>query len=82
MGLGVKELAAELGVSKNTIYDSLIALDLIPYIRIRRTIRIPRSAFTRWFDFMALNHIDVHDADSVRAAMRTDDYRDLMRSTG
>jgi len=80
MGLGVEELAAELGISKNTIYDSLIAQNLIPYVRIGRTIRIPRSAFTRWFDFMALHHADVCEVDAIRAAMNTDEYRDLMRS--
>lgn len=80
MGLGVEELAAELGISKNTIYDSLIAENLIPYVRIGRTIRIPRSAFARWFDFMAVRHVDVHEVDAIRAAMNTDEYRDSMRS--
>ena len=82
LGFSVEDLAGEdgIGVSKNTVYSPLIDQDLIPYIRLGRTVRLPAAALTRWLDFMAFRHVDICDVDAVRSAMASEDYHDMMRS--
>lgn len=83
MAMTVEEVAGMdgIGISKNTLYDPLIAQELMPYMRFGRTLRIPRRAFTLWLDFMAHHHVDVCDAIAVRSAVDSDDYRDWMRES-
>jgi excisionase family DNA binding protein len=58
LALGVEEAAADMGVSKNTLYG-LIAAEAIPFVRFGRTIRIPRSAFVAWLDERATAHATI-----------------------
>lgn len=46
--LTVPEVAAEMGLSRQRIYDMVLREGLIPHVRHGRAIRIPKSAWQEW----------------------------------
>ncbi len=48
--LTVPEVAAEMGLSRQRIYDMVLREGLIPHVRHGRAIRIPASAWQEWLN--------------------------------